>query len=101
MPRPLSRPMQIDFPPRLDADKLPQHGTAELCAQIHTHYLGPISPRVIRERWSSLGWRTVNGRSVTDIRAFIAEAQRRFDAAPVVLGGARRPPAEQQPAKAA
>jgi hypothetical protein len=86
MPRPLSKPIPIPLPSDLDPSKLPHTGTAELCAEIHLRHYGPISRRTIRERWG-LPWRIVNGRGVTEIPVFLAEARRRFDAAPVVVGG--------------
>jgi hypothetical protein len=96
VPRPLANPTPISLPPDLAPEKLPPVGTAELCAQLHTPHFGPISPRTIRETWG-LTWRIVNDRSVTDVPAFVAEARRRFDAAPVVIG-ARRVRTEKQQA---
>jgi hypothetical protein len=87
MPRPISNPVPIPIPADLDPGKMPRVATAEYCAQVHTPHYGPISPRTIRERWG-LPWKVVNGRSVTDVRGFLVEAARRFDAAPVVIGSA-------------
>jgi hypothetical protein len=93
MPRPLSHPVRLEIPRDLDdLTALPQYGTADLCAEIHTQFFGPISPRTIRERWG-LDWRVINGRAVTDIPIFVAEAQCRFDAAPIVTGARGEPPA--------
>jgi hypothetical protein len=99
MPHPLSHPIHVEVPSDLDPAKLPRIGTSELCAQIHTPHYGPISPRTIRERWG-LTWHIVNGRAVTDVTVFMAEAQRRFDTARTVVG-APRTRVEHQPAEAA
>ena len=99
MARPLSNPIPIALPIDLDPAKLPAVGTAELCAQLHTPHFGPVSPRTIREQWG-LTWRISNGRAVTDIAVFVAEARRRFDTARTVVG-APRTRVEQQPAEAA
>jgi hypothetical protein len=48
-----------------------------------------VSPRTIRERWD-LEWRIVNGRAVTHMPTFLAEAQRRFEASRVVVGSRRK-----------
>jgi hypothetical protein len=76
------------FPAEPDADKLPKYGNRDLLAEIHAVYWGPISKRTI-ETWD-LPWRIVNRHAVCLVRDFIAEAQRRFDAAPVIRGGRRR-----------
>jgi hypothetical protein len=96
MPRSQKNAPQIILPPQPDPDRLPRVGTADLLAQIATYYFGPHSSRTIRETWP-LKWRKVNGRYVSDIPPFLAEAKRRFDAAPVIHGG-RRGLAEQQAA---
>ncbi len=96
MPRSQKDAPQVILLPQLDPDRLPRVGTANLLAQIATYYFGPTSGRTIRETWP-LDWRLVNGRYVSDIPPFLAEAQRRFDAAPVIRGG-RRTAAEQQAA---
>ncbi len=49
------------------------------------HPYGPLSPRTL-ETWP-LAWRTVNGRAIADVQEFLAEAERRFNAAPVIMGG--------------
>jgi hypothetical protein len=87
MPRPQSNPVKFDFPPEPDADRLPRYGDRPLLAAIHTRYYGPQSPRTLQE-WP-LEWRIINGRAVAEVRAFLVEAQRRFDAAPVIRGGRR------------
>ncbi len=73
------------LPPNPDPDRLPLYGDRRQLAQIHTQYFGPISNRTL-EDWP-LEWRRVNGRAVSEMRAFLAEAKRRFDAAPVIRGG--------------
>jgi hypothetical protein len=62
-----------------------RHGSRAQLADIHCYYYGPISHRTL-ERWP-LRWRKVNGRAVADVREFLSEAERRFRAAPVVMGG--------------
>jgi hypothetical protein len=83
MPRPMSYPPQLILGPVLDPDALPCNATAGQLADIHRKYYGPISPRSIRELWD-LEWRSVNGRLVSGVRPFLGEAQRRYDAAPVI-----------------
>jgi hypothetical protein len=95
MPRPISRPQPFVLPPEPDPSILPRYGDRQLLAKIHCHYFGPQSPRTL-ETWP-LDWRMVNGRAVAEVRAFLAEAQRRVDAAPVTRGN-RRNPAEQHAA---
>jgi hypothetical protein len=87
MPRPTSSPEPLVLPPEPDPAKFPNYGDRRLLARIHHQYYGPLSPRTL-EAWP-LEWRIVNGRAVTAVRAFLAEAQRRFDAAPVIRGGRR------------
>ena len=89
MPRPMSNPEQLNLPPEPDPAKLPRYGDRRFLARLHCHYYGHQSPRTL-EAWP-LPWRIVNGRAVTEVRAFLAEAQRRFDAAPVIMGGRRNP----------
>ena len=86
MPRRMSRPLPLLPPADLTEDKLPNYGTAELCAQAATCQYAPVSPRTIRETWE-LVWHIVNGRAVTHIPSFLQEARRRFDASRVVVGG--------------
>jgi hypothetical protein len=87
MPRPMSRPEPLALPPEPDPEKLPRFADRPTLARIHTHYFGPQSHRTL-ETWP-LTWRRVNGRAVSEVRAFLVEAQRRFDAAPVIRGGGR------------
>jgi hypothetical protein len=68
-----------------DTEKLPRYADRRQLAALHTQYFGPLSPRTL-EVWP-LAWRTVNGRAVASVEEFLAEAQRRFDAAPAVRGG--------------
>jgi hypothetical protein len=94
MPRRPKVPVLFAFPPEPDPAKLPRYGDRRQLADIHSFYFGPQSPRSL-ERWP-LEWRIVNGRAVAEVRAFIAEAQRRFDAAPVIRGGRRMSEAYRQ-----
>jgi hypothetical protein len=87
MPHPMVRPEPLVLPPEPDPEKLPRYADRQTLARIHTFYFGPESPRTL-EAWP-LMWRRVNGRAVSEVRAFLAEAQRRFDAAPVLMGGRR------------
>jgi hypothetical protein len=73
------------------AEALPRYLTKAQAAQVHDQIFGPISPRTIRELWP-LKWRIVNKKAVTETRAFLAEAQRRFDAAALIMGGKRPNP---------
>jgi hypothetical protein len=66
-------------------DRLPRYATRKQLSQIHHQYFGPLSARTL-ESWP-LAWRVVNGRAVAELREFLAEAQRRFDEAPVIRGG--------------
>lgn len=75
------------LPPDPDPERLPRYGDRRFLALLHTHYFGPQSYRTL-ESWP-LAWRHVNGKAVAEVRQFLAEAQRRFDAAPVVMGGKR------------
>jgi hypothetical protein len=95
MPRPVTQPDPLILLEEPDPATLPRHTDRRQMACIHTKYFGPISPRSL-EVWP-LDWRMVNGRLVGDTREFLAEAKRRFDAAPVIRGG-RRAVAEQQAA---
>ena len=89
MPRPLLDPIGFAFPPEPDPAQLPRYADRKQLAAIHTKYFGPQSHRTI-ETWP-LDWRRVNGRAVAEVRQFLAEAQRRFDEAPVIKGGRRQP----------
>jgi hypothetical protein len=102
MPRPMSTPQPLNLPAEPDLTKLPRFGTRAQLAEIHTKYFGPISHRTL-EAWP-LAWRMVNGRAVTSVQEFIEEAERRFNAAPIIRGGRRvtrnanRPEADHQAA---
>jgi hypothetical protein len=85
MARSLFQLVELSFPPTPDPDRLPRYGDRRQLAAIHTRYFGPQSHRTL-ECWP-LDWRIVNGRAVAEVRQFLAEAQRRFDAAPVIRGG--------------
>jgi hypothetical protein len=74
----MTHPLPIPPLADLSNDRLPIFGDAFLCAQVASHRHGAVSPRTIRERWN-LEWRIVNGRAVTHMPTFLAEAQRRFD----------------------
>jgi hypothetical protein len=90
MPRPQKNPLLPELPPEPDPTKLPRYGDRRLLAQIHTKYYAPVSPRTL-EKWP-LVWIILNGRAISEVRAFLIEAQRRFDAAPAILGGRRGRP---------
>ena len=93
MPRPSTKEEPLDLPENIEAAKLPCRASRQQLARIHSHFFGPISARTL-ENWP-LVWHIVNGRAVGDVPAFLAEAQRRFDAAPVVVGSTRRGGADQ------
>jgi hypothetical protein len=88
MPRPQNNALPLSLPAEPDLEKLPRYGDRRQLAQIHEQYYGRISPRTL-ESWP-LPWRISNGRAVAETRAFLIEAQRRFDAAPTVFGGRSR-----------
>jgi len=83
-----NNPEPLILPAEPNPDLLPRYADRRTLARIHAQFFAPMSPRTL-EAWS-LPWRTVNGRAVTEVRGFLAEAQRRFDAAPIIRGGARR-----------
>jgi hypothetical protein len=90
MPRSPLHPTLLDLPDEPDPNRIPiRYGDRHQLAEIHHRYFGPLSARSL-EVWP-LPWRRVNGRAVTDVRAFLAEAERRFNDAPVVMGGRRSP----------
>jgi hypothetical protein len=89
MARPQTNPPSLKLPAEPDPSQMPRYGDRRQLAQIHNQYFGPQSPRTL-EKWS-LDWRMVNGRAVAEVRAFLKEAQRRFDASPVIRGGRGRP----------
>jgi hypothetical protein len=91
MPRSSIYDQQLPLPPEPDLDKMPIcYGDKQQLAQIHCKYWGKLSYRSL-EKWP-LTWRIVNGRAVGSVSEFIAEAQRRFDAAPAIRGGRGHPP---------
>ena len=93
MPRSISRPRQLVLPHEPDPDLMPiRYGDREQLSQIHERYFGPISGETLRN-WP-LTWRRVNARSVCEVREFLAEAQRRFDAAPILRRGRSKPAGE-------
>jgi len=61
------------------------HADKDQCAEIVSRYFGKISPRTF-ERWP-LTWRKVNGRNITPVPDLLAEAKRRYEAAPLIRGG--------------
>jgi len=67
------------------APELPRYSTRAQFAEIHARLYTPISPRTL-ETWP-IAWRTVNGRAVAETQVLLAEAERRFNAAPVIMGG--------------
>jgi hypothetical protein len=87
MPRPQNDALLVPLPPEPDPAKLPRYGERKLLARIHRQYYGPMSDRTL-EKWP-LDWRQSNGHAVAEVRAFLVEAQKRFDAAPVIMGGRR------------
>jgi hypothetical protein len=91
MPRPSIYDQPLALPPQPDLDKIPlRYGDRQQLAQIHNRYWGKLSHRSL-EKWP-LAWRIVSGRAVCSVSEFITEAQRRFDAAPVIRGGRGHPP---------
>lgn len=88
MPRSISRPIPLILPAEPDPDRMPiRYGDRNQLAEIHRRYWGPLAPRSL-ERWG-LPWKISNGRAVSSVRAFIAEAEKRFDASPLIWGGRR------------
>lgn len=90
MPRPSIYDQPLALPLEPDLDKMPiRYGDRQQLAQIHNRYWGKLSHRSL-EKWP-LTWRIINGRAVGPVSEFITEAQRRFDAAPVIRGGHGHP----------
>lgn len=88
MPRSPFHASHINLPDEPDPERMPiRYGDRHQLAEIHHRYFGPLSARTL-ETWP-LPWRRVNGRAVAEVRVFLAEAERRFNAAPVILGGRR------------
>ncbi|WP_322994115.1 hypothetical protein [Castellaniella sp.] len=69
-----------------DFNKLPAYVGRIGGAEIVTQYYFPVSYRSL-ERWP-IKTRRVNGRVVMSTRELLAEARRRFDAAPVIMANA-------------
>jgi hypothetical protein len=82
MPRLPSPPHILALPPTLEPDGLPRLLTRRQMVDIHRFYFGPTSLRTI-EQWP-LAWRLVNGVAVANVEDFLAEAQRRLEAAPAI-----------------
>jgi hypothetical protein len=78
--------------------ELPVNTDREAGAELITRFFFPISKRSL-ERWP-LSWRHVNGKAICPTAELLAEAQRRFDAAPTIRGG-HRPRPDQPAAQAA
>ena len=55
-----------------------------VAAEIVTDHFFPVSHRTL-ERWP-LRWRRVNGRALVETADLLAEAQRRVDEAPQIMG---------------
>lgn len=74
-------------PRMLDLSNLPAHLDRTRAAELITHLYFPISRRTL-ERWP-IRWRNVNGKAIASTADLVAEAQRRFEQAPVLMGGNR------------
>ena len=85
------RKPELALPNELRAEALPRYLTKVQAAQVYAQFWGPISPRTIRENWT-LKWRVVNKKALTETSAFLTEAQRRFDAAALSMGGRKAAP---------
>lgn len=68
-------------------EKLPVRVGRRVAAEIVTDLFFPVSHRTL-ERWP-LKWRRVNGRSLVETSVLLAEAQRRVDEAPEVMGASQ------------
>jgi len=71
-----------------DLCTLPRRVDRRTGAKLVARYFFPVSHRTL-EAWS-LTWRHVNGYAVCETAELLAEAQRRFDAAPPIRGGKTR-----------
>ncbi len=69
----------------LNKIRLPKRVDRKRGAALITHLHFPISARTL-ERWP-LQWRRVNGRALVETNELLAEAQRRLNDAPSVMGG--------------
>ena len=74
-----------ELPPDPDPARLPRVGTRQQLAHMHNHYYGPISPRTLEV--APIPYRLVSGQAVYEVAKFLAWAQARFDAAPLIMGG--------------
>ena len=68
-----------------DLSDLPRRMDRRLAARVLSDHFFPISPRTL-ERWP-VTWRRINGRALCETSELLAEAQRRVDTAPAILGG--------------
>ena len=91
MARPQKNPIPLCLRPEIDFDVLPLNCTSQQGQEIVSYYVGATSKKTI-SKWP-LEWRGYNGRYVTNTRALIAEAQRRFDSGPVRWGDKEPTPA--------
>lgn len=66
------------------AGRLPVRVGRKAAAEIVTDRFFPVSHRTL-ERWP-LRWRRVNGRALVETADLLAEAQRRVDEAPQIMG---------------
>jgi hypothetical protein len=90
MARPQNDPVEFPFPPTPDPTLLPHNGDRPYFAKMHRWYWGPISTAQLRA-WP-IRWIYLNGRAVGSVRDFIAEAEKRYAAAPVLNEGRLAPP---------
>jgi hypothetical protein len=81
MPRPSVRHRIEPFtwPKSPDPENFPHYADRRFLAAIHRQYYGPLSEHSL-PTWP-LDWIIVNGRAVGSTRDFLAEAERRFEAA--------------------
>ncbi|MFL5255181.1 MAG: hypothetical protein ACJ8AI_20255 [Rhodopila sp.] len=79
MPRRSAAAEPMTWPAQLDLDALPTYSDRDFLARLHTHYYGPVSRHTLAS-WP-MDWILLNGRACCETRAFVAEAQRRFDTA--------------------
>jgi hypothetical protein len=79
MPRPSIPPAPLNLPAKLDPNVLPRRPTRRQMVEIHRFYHGPIGLRSI-EQWP-IRWLVINGQATGTIEEFLAEAERRLEAA--------------------
>jgi hypothetical protein len=84
-----SAPAAVGAP---DLATLPRRVNRRDGADLVTRLYFPVSHRTL-EAWP-LGWRHVGGYAVCETADLLAEAERRFNAAPVIRGGRTRGPSE-------